>query len=416
MSDERKEPAAPSWIGHDLEAISKPALESVANSRWMAKTVKHLRAKGEHKHALNLTSGAHEVLQKNLLPGLIRLRTLDSLEPQDFSSAWDKLWNLKALADWRPQLTSLQKRIESLRERDVDFRKVRTLFHAAILSPDSKLAEEFATHYHGVLTACGVFRTDEMAVRADGSNDRALDQAHGCGMCLIQNAEKLSSAATTELSSRLRSSDIVFVANYTRSKDVSAEFLEERFFLRFDFLETLSKKAGGLLLDSMKLWSEEHRKEVEGGLDGIYARTFTSRIAENKSNEKGSKEERLKLALADVLTRQEVRIELSHANDIHADESWVSRSDLFGQEPDLNTFHTPAWDALEGLIGLGKVKGSLKSFLNGVLLDFHREMHSLKPLRSGLSRLFLGPPGTGEAFKTSFSGFLLNDAMQARLQ
>ena len=406
MSDERKEREASSWIRQDLDAISKPALESVANSRWMAKTVKHLRAKGEHKHALNLTSGAHEVLQKNLLPGLIKLRTLDTLEPQDFSSAFDKLLNLKGFAEWRPQFTSLHKRIESLRERDVDFRKVRALFHAAILSPDSKLAEAFATHYHGVLTACGVFSTDEKAVRADGSNDRALDQAHGCGMCLIQNAGKLSSAATTELSSRMRSSDVVFVSNYTTSEDVSPDFLEERFFLRFDFLETLSKKAGGALLESLKLWLEENRKELEGGLDGIYARTFTSRIAENKINDKGSKEERLKLALADVLIRQEVRIELSHANDVSADESWVSRADLFGQEPDINSFHSPAWDALEGLIGLDKVKASLKSFLNGVLLDFHREMHSKKPLRSGLSRLFLGPPGTGEALKPFVIPFL----------
>ena len=409
-----KEPS--SWITQDLDAISKPALESVANSRWMAKTVKHLRAKGEHKHALHLTSGAHELLQNNVLPGLIKLRTLDSVESQDFPSAFDKISKLKGFADWQPQFASLHKRIESLRERHVDFRKVRAMFHAAILSPDSKLAEEFASHYHGVLTACGIFNTDEKAVRADGSNDRALDQAHGCGMCLIQNAGKLSSAATTELSSRMRSSDVVFVANYTTSKDVSPDFLEERFFLRFDFLDALSKKAGGALLDSLKSWSEENRKDLEGGLDGIYARTFTSRIAENKNNDKGSKEERLKLALADVLIRQEVRIELSHANGVSADESWVSRADLFGQEPDINSFHTPAWDTLEGLIGLDKVKASLKSFLNGVLLDFHREMHNMKPLRSGLSRLFLGPPGTGEASKIFCFRTSLMEEMQARPQ
>ena len=393
MSSERKE--APNWILHDLDAISKPAMQTVANSRWMAKTVKHLQAKGEHKHALSLTSGTHEVLQKNLLPGLIKLRTLDVLEPQDFSSAFDNLLNLKGFEEWRPQMTSLQKRIESLQERNVDLRKNRTLFHAAILSRDSKLAEEFAIHYHAVLLACGAFNSDEKAVRADGTKDRALDQAHGCGICLIQNAEQLSSKATTELSSRMRSPDVVFVANYTESEEVSPKFLEERFFLRFDFLEALSKNAAGMILDTMRTWSKKNLKELEGGFDGIYARTFASRIAENKKNEEGSIEERLKLALADVLTRQDVRLELSHVNNIKADQSWVSRSDLLGQEPDINSFHTTAWDALENLIGLDEVKASLKSFLNGVLLDFHREMHSMKPLRSGLSRLFLGPPGTG---------------------
>ena len=408
MSGERKD--SPHWILQDFDAISKPAGETVANSRWMAKTVRHLHAKGEHKHALSLTSGTHEILQKNLLPGLIKLRTLDVLEPKDFSSAFDDLLNLKGFQEWRPQMTSLQNRIKFLQERGVDLRKNRSLFHAAILSPDRKLAEEFAIHYHAVLLACGAFNADEKVVRADGSNDRALDQAHGCGMCLIQNAEQLSSKGTTKLSSKMRSPDVVFVANYTDSEGVSPEFLEQRFFLRFDFLEAVSKNSASMILETMKAWSKENLKEVEGGFDGIYARTFASRIAEKKKNEEGSIEERLKLAFADVLTRQDIRLELSHVNNIKADQSWLSRSDLLGQEPNINSFHTPAWDALEDLIGLDEVKASLRSFLNGVLLDFHREMHSMKPLRSGLSRLFLGPPGTGRPFDlVTFEMLLIED-------
>ena len=402
MSTERKDgKEAPNWIMHDLDALSRPALESVANSRWMAKTVKHLHSKGEHKHALSLTSGAHEALQKNLLPGLIKLRTLDPLEPQDFSIAFDKLFNLKGFEEWRPQMTSLKNRIESLQERKADLQKNRALFHAVLLSPDdSKLAEDFVLHYHAVLLACGAFSSGENIVRADGTNDRALDQAHGCGMCLIENAEQLSSGATDELGTRMRSPDVVFIANYTDSEDVSPKFLEERFFLRFDFLEALSKNATGTILESVKTWSEENQKELEGGLDGIYARTFATRIAENKDNEDGSMEDRLKVALADVLARQDVRLELSHVNNIKADQSSVSRSDLLGQEPDINSFKNPAWEKLQNLIGLDDVKASLRSFLNGVLLDYHREMQGMKPLRSGLSRLFLGPPGTG---RTSYS-------------
>ena len=267
----------------------------------------------------------------------------------------------------------------------------------AILSPDSELAEEFTRHYHAVLKACGVLRPDEKVIRADGANHRVLRGEHDFGMCFMQSAEQFSSKATDYWSSRLRMSEAVFVANYTKSEDVSPVFLEDHFFLRFDFLEALPKNASGQLLETMRLWVEENRVELEGGLDGIYARTFTSRIAENKSNQKGSKEERLKLALADVLTRQAIRIGLSPANNTSTDKSWVSKTDLFGVEPDINSFRTPAWDALEGLIGLDKVKASLKSFCHGVLLDFQREMHGMKPLRSGLSRLFLGPPGTGKA-------------------
>ena len=48
------------------------------------------------------------------------------------------------------------------------------------------------------------------------------------------------------------------------------------------------------------------------------------------------------------------------------------------------------------MVGLEEVKASLESFLCGLLVDFHRELQGQRPLRSGLSKLFIGPPGTGE--------------------
>ena len=383
------------WIVHDLDASLRPAMQTFSNSRLAAKTIKHLQSKGEHKHATTLMSTSHEVLQNNLLPALTKLRTLDPPPAEDFSSAFDKLLHLPGFEEWQPQITSLQKRIENQQERGDDLRKNRKMFHALIISKDSKIAEDFAGHYYSVLLACGVFNADEKAIRADGTHDKVLKQAYGCGLCLLQNAEELSSGATTRLSEKMLTEDVIFVANYTKSNEVPAKSLDDRFFLRFDFVEALSKNALPRILKRMESWSDENSKELEGGIGGIYARTFASKIAENKKNDEGSMEERLRLALADVHYRQDLRLELSHANGVKADQSWISREDLLGREPNLNTFHTKAWDTLQDMIGLDEVKASLRSFLNGVLLDFRREMHGKKPLRSGLSRLFLGPPGTG---------------------
>ncbi|KAF2235485.1 P-loop containing nucleoside triphosphate hydrolase protein, partial [Viridothelium virens] len=149
----------------------------------------------------------------------------------------------------------------------------------------------------------------------------------------------------------------------------------------------------------LESWSKEHFKEtmtLEGGFKGPYARTFAARIAENEKKVKGTIEERLKIELKDVTDRQVLRIGIADARGAEADPFKISKEDLLGEEPDIGTYETDAWRELQGMIGLEDVKASMRSFINGTLLDFHREIDGYKPLRPGLCKLFLGPPGTGK--------------------
>ena len=224
MPDDQRE--AENWILHDINSNLKPVKETLFNSKWLAKTSKHLQAKGEHKHASKLITATHGVLQEKLLPVLVELRTLEPLPPQEFPAAFDCLAQLPGFEGWEAQFNALKQRIEYLQGRGNDLRKHRSQFHAAILSEDGKIAEEFARRYLAVLQSCNVLNSDENAIRADGNKNKALYQAHSCGMCLIQNAEELSGKAKTKLSTRMRTEDIIFVVNYTESKYVSTKFLK----------------------------------------------------------------------------------------------------------------------------------------------------------------------------------------------
>ena len=56
------------------------------------------------------------------------------------------------------------------------------------------------------------------------------------------------------------------------------------------------------------------------------------------------------------------------------------------------------WDELQGMIGLDTVKLSIRSLIDGLLLNYCRELNEQEPLQISLSRLFLGPPGTGKSY------------------
>ena len=57
---------------------------------------------------------------------------------------------------------------------------------------------------------------------------------------------------------------------------------------------------------------------------------------------------------------------------------------------------TKEWGELQAMIGLEAVKRSIKTLFDGLLLNYYRELHGKDPLQVGLSRIFLGPPGTGK--------------------
>jgi hypothetical protein len=79
------------------------------------------------------------------------------------------------------------------------------------------------------------------------------------------------------------------------------------------------------------------------------------------------------------------------------DSLLLTAEDLGAIIPDVSKFQIKEWDELQGMIGLDAVKLSIRSLMDGLLLNYYRELDEQEPLQISLSRLFLGPPGTGKS-------------------
>ncbi|APA13644.1 hypothetical protein SS1G_07698 [Sclerotinia sclerotiorum 1980 UF-70] len=81
---------------------------------------------------------------------------------------------------------------------------------------------------------------------------------------------------------------------------------------------------------------------------------------------------------------------------IDPEDLLFTKEDILGPDPSTAILNSEAWQELQKLIGLEKVKTSLLTLLELVKTNYQRELEE-KPLHQfTLNRLFLGPAGTGK--------------------
>jgi SpoVK/Ycf46/Vps4 family AAA+-type ATPase len=148
------------------------------------------------------------------------------------------------------------------------------------------------------------------------------------------------------------------------------------------------------------------RMKLEGGRNGPHIRLCLRELLKScgKCADKADIETAVISEFEKTSKRQFKRLAQRKSltnSDNNLDALFFSADDILGPNPGSATQgHIEEWDKLRQLVGHESVKQSIRSHMQALAFNHYRELNELKPVQVSLSRLFIGPPGTG---KTTFA-------------
>jgi hypothetical protein len=314
------------------------------------------------------------------------------------------LIGFKAIAD---HVAALEKEMEIMRIQGRELQNVSGRMNLVMVTEAEFDFDRAARIYHGYCKASRFIPKECDYVKLTGSSD-ILDgvKKFKSGTLLITNAQQLDEAKWIQLSLVLKRTPEIVVVLIIQEREVSASLRKiissfpPPVYLRVCTNVNYARIVLDSIAESMAK-TFKGRMKVEAGIKGPYVQLCARKILEKC--DKGEKQirETVNVEMEKIYDRQLNRLKWKdsvEAGKLDAvDPLFLTAEDLLGPLPDTSRCDIKEWVELQSMIGLEEVKQSVRAVLDTVLANYYRELNGQKPLKVRLSRLFLGPPGTGEA-------------------
>ncbi|KAF2178659.1 P-loop containing nucleoside triphosphate hydrolase protein [Zopfia rhizophila CBS 207.26] len=345
------------------------------------------------------------------------------------NAAIDDLMGLTGLEAVKGKFLDIKAKIETVERQGIDMKKER--MGMVMLGNPGTGKTTVARIYARFLASVGALPGKEFVeITGSGLANEGVPGAKklidglvkaGGGVFFIDEAYQLASGNNlggknvldfilAEIEER-RGTVAFIIAGYTKEMEKFFEHnpgFDSRMPHRLHFADYTDKELL-VMLNSMIERKYGGRASLEDGGHGLYARILIKRLGRKRGTEGYGNARALENVWGRVTECQASRLRKERVAGGSPDDFLFTKGDLIGREPTGAIKESGAWNELHSLIGLEKVKDSVKVLVDALQRNYQRELRELEPLAFTLHRVFLGSPGTGKTTVAKLYGSILAD-------
>eukprot|EP01119_Soliformovum_irregulare_P010112 TRINITY_DN246_c2_g1_i4.p1 TRINITY_DN246_c2_g1~~TRINITY_DN246_c2_g1_i4.p1 ORF type:complete len:1439 (-),score=659.73 TRINITY_DN246_c2_g1_i4:48-3890(-) len=261
------------------------------------------------------------------------------------------------------------------------------------------------------LESVNELKTELAKIEQDGGGLLFVDEAYQLEPKLNPAGKAVLNFLLTELENSAGKLAVAF-AGYEKEMDDLFQYndgLPSRFPFKLKFQDYSDDELLLILQDLIKKEETKGNFEIEEGFEGRFLKIAARRLGEMRGTPGFGNARAVRNAWQQILLRQSARLSREKTRGNFTDEFYISGEDIMGPPPLVAMETSESWIQLEKMIGLEKVKQTLRNIVRIADGNYQLELKLKPKLEIALNRVFMGNPGTGKTTVAGLYGKILRD-------